>query len=383
MELYVHFPFCRQKCNYCDFVSFPGMEGEMEHYLNTVVHEAELTAGDITEPVTTVYFGGGTPSLIPENLMRDFLRSLRETLPLDGVSEWTTEANPGTLTRSWLDMAREGGINRLSLGMQAAQPDLLKMLGRIHSMEEVEKSVKEARSAGFDNVNLDLIFGLPGQTPEDWKETIYSAFDLAPEHISAYGLIPEEGTPLWNCLQSGLLQLPDSDAERDMYDCFLRESQKHGYVQYEISNFARPGYACLHNIGYWNQTPYLGLGVSAASLIHMTPEDGGVTYLRRTESLSMKEYFAGIQDENPRWSEYTRISPAEARFETMMLGLRMNRGVREDEFYRLHGRTVETCYGEKLAVLEKDGLINHQNGSWYLTRMGMDLQNYVLTELMD
>ena len=355
----------------------------MAQYLDAVVREAELTAGDISEPVDTVYFGGGTPSLIPADLMQRFLRELREALPLDTVSEWTAEANPGTLTRSWLDTVREGGINRLSMGMQAAQPDLLKMLGRIHRMEDVAGSVDAARSAGFENVNLDLIFGLPGQTPVDWEETMNAAFGLYPEHISAYGLIPEEGTPLWERLQSGALQLPDSDAERDMYDRFLRESEKHGYSQYEISNFSRPGYACRHNIGYWNQTQYLGLGVSAASLVRLTPKDGGVTYLRRTESLNMKDYLNGIRDKKPKWSEYTWISPAEARFETMMLGLRMNRGVREEDFRRLHGTTVDACYGDKLRVLEKDGLIIRCDGSWRLTRRGMDLQNYVLTELMD
>ena len=383
MLLYVHLPFCRQKCRYCDFASFPGLESRMEEYVRALLSEAEQTACEVQEPVDTVYFGGGTPSLLPPALMELLTLGLRERLPLSSVSEWTSEANPGTLTPSWLNAAMEGGVNRLSLGMQAGQDRLLRLLGRIHDEKAVEESVLLARSAGIRNLNLDLIFGLPTQTCAEWRETLEKAFSLGPEHLSAYGLIPEEGTPLWNDLQSGMLSLPEPEEERTMYEDLLRETAKRGYLQYEISNFAREGMACRHNLGYWDQTPYLGLGLSAASLLRKTRSGDGLRYFRRTNTSSPENYLRGIREKHPVFSEESRIDPAEARFETMMLGLRRTRGVRDREFLEAHGVSVESCYGEKLRKLCRQGLLERGGDAWRLTRRGMDLQNQALVELMD
>ena len=383
MELYVHFPFCVQKCRYCDFASRSGLEGRMDEYVDALLADAAMNRVEITEPIETVYFGGGTPSLLPPDKMKRLLTGLRKILPLDQVREWTCEANPGTVSVSWLDTALEGGVNRLSLGFQAAQNRLLRMLGRIHRAEDVEESVRLARRAGFRNLSLDLMFGLPGQSEADWAESLRTAFALAPEHLSAYGLIPEEGTPLQADLEAGRLSLPDVETEREMYETLLRETQRQGYEQYEISNFAKPGFACRHNIGYWEQIPYLGLGVSAASMLRLQRGADGTRYLRRTAARDFESYLRGVQSGTPVWDESEWIEPKEARFESLMLGLRMNRGVSEKRFLDMHGISLEVCFGDKIRVLTERGLLFRSDGHVRLTRLGMDLQNTALVELMD
>ena len=383
MELYVHLPFCRQKCRYCDFVSFSGMEGKMEAYVHALLREAELVREDAAEPVETVYFGGGTPSLLPPALLTALAEGLKKRLPMDSVAEWTVEANPGTGSALWLESARSLGISRISFGMQAAQDRLLKAIGRIHDMRMVRDSVRAARAAGFSNLNLDLIFGLPSQTMADWRETLEAALDLQPEHISAYGLIPEEGTPLFRDLREGRIRLPEVEEERDMYGLLLQVMEKHGFRQYEISNFAKPGFACRHNIGYWDQVPYLGLGLSAASMVNVRSAPDGMRYLRRTNTREMNAWLEGIREGRPVPAEREEISPGEARFETLMLGLRMNRGVSGETFQLRHGVPLEPIYGKKLRDLAGRGLVRFDAGCWRLTREGMDLQNTVLVELMD
>ncbi len=355
----------------------------MESYVSALLREAEIRAGEITESFDTVYFGGGTPSLLPPALLTRLAEGLKARLPVLQDAEWTSEANPGTLTPAWLEAAMPSGINRISLGMQAAQNSLLKTLGRIHNAGQVEESVKLCREAGLRNLNLDLMFGLPGQSPADWSETLREALSLQPEHISAYGLIPEEGTPLFRDLEAGRLTLPEVETERSMYDTLLGTLSRAGFEQYEISNFARPGYACQHNIGYWTQTPYLGLGLAAASLIFPQKNGEGLQYLRRTNTADMDAYLSGIAEKAPVFSEETAIPPGESRFETLMLGLRMNQGVTEERFQALHGRSLESCYGPRLREMEARGLLVHEGDRWRLSRLGMDLQNQVLVALMD
>ena len=266
MELYVHIPFCVKKCRYCSFASFSASGTEQEAYIRLLLKEAESRHGEITEPVTTVYIGGGTPSRLKPSFFRTLTEGLRRICGLEDVIEFTSEANPGTVNREWLDAAAEAGVNRLSFGMQAYQASLLTLLGRIHRFHDVKESVSMAREAGFTNISLDLMFGIPTQTREQWAETLEAALSLQPRHISAYGLIPEEGTPLFRDLENGTLSLPDPEEERDMYDDAIRLLSENGFCQYEISNFAVPGYECMHNIGYWTQVPYIGLGLSAASM---------------------------------------------------------------------------------------------------------------------
>ncbi len=383
MELYVHLPFCRQKCRYCDFASWAGMEDRMDFYTELLLREAKDRKGDMEGPADTVYFGGGTPSLLPPALLKRLIRGLRDTPGIREGAEFTAEANPGTLTQEWLEAALEGGINRLSLGVQARQDALLSELGRIHRFREAEESVAMARRAGFRNLSLDLMFGLPGQTMADWRETLEAALSLSPEHISAYGLIPEEGTPLMADLESGRLRLPEPEEERDMYDLLRRVLSAHGFEAYEVSNFARPGYACRHNLGYWTQVPYLGLGLSAASMVRMEKKNAGVSYLRLSNPRNWKEYEETVLHPEKGGREETPVDPPEARFETLMLGLRLTRGVSEEEFEALHGLTLEAFRGERLRRLQAQGLMKHEGGRWFLTDRGMDIQNRVLVELMD
>lgn len=342
----------------------------MPRYIDALLTEASAYNHATIE---TVYIGGGTPSLLPPPLLDRLLKGLRARFDFQDDVEWSCEANPGTLTEEWLGVAVGGGMNRLSLGMQAYQPTLLRTLGRIHEFEQVVASVEIARRAEIKNLNLDLMFGLPGQTPEMWLETLERALSLRPEHLSCYGLIPEEGTPLKADLDAGRLTLPNEEEERRMYDDALTMLAAHGYEQYEISNFAKPGYACKHNLGYWRQAPYIGLGVSAASCL---PEEG-CAYVRLTNPADLQGYLTG----KPRTCE--RVSPADARFETMMLGLRTIEGVSEASFEAMHGLSLDACYGDQLRDLERRGLIARQDGWWRLTRRGMDVKNAILVELMD
>lgn len=383
VELYVHIPFCRQKCRYCDFVSLTGSEQYMSVYLDGLLAEAGVRLQRVPEPLESIYIGGGTPSLLPVEELQRLLSGIHELFQIRQDAEWTTEANPGTLSATWLKTAVSGGVNRLSLGMQAAQDRLLRMLGRIHSMEEVRQSVHLARSVGIRSLNLDLMFGLPEQTFQDWQETLEIALTLSPEHLSVYGLIPEKGTPLYADLLSGRLELPDVEAEREMYEYAREKLSSAGYEQYEISNWALPGYSCRHNIGYWRQHPYLGLGVSAASMTLIRKDGVGIAYLRETNTSNLSDYLARTLRGKSAVAEAVEIRAKEARFETVMLGLRMTEGIRESDFSALHGVPMEACWGKKLQNLQEQGLLKHQHGRWFLTERGMDIQNAILVELME
>ena len=353
----------------------------MDRYVELLLMEAEARHGEAIEPIRTIYTGGGTPSLLPPALLRETFDRLRSVFSFSEVEEFSLEANPGTLSVEWLETALKTGCSRLSMGMQTSQDRLLRTLGRIHTMEQVRESVRMAREAGFRNLNLDLIFGIPGQTFSDWEETLEKALALDPEHLSCYGLIPEEGTPLWNDLETGVLTLPDPEEERAMYDLTLRLLSDAGYEQYEISNFAKKGFECAHNIGYWRQERWLGLGAAAASMCGQRTETGGIIFIRRTNPNTLEEYERFVMgDEAP---ETEIISPEDARFETMMLSLRMTEGISEARFQALHGVSLESCYGEKLRSLEARGLLCHEKSAWRLTRWGMDIQNAILVELMD
>ncbi len=379
MELYIHIPYCRQKCRYCDFASYAGQEGTMAAYVDALLHEAEAMAPYAKNtPIKTVFIGGGTPSTLPAPLLKRLLTGLHERFHIPTGIEFTSEANPGTLTPEWLEVALSGGVNRLSMGMQAAQPELLRTLGRIHSHADVVESVRLARSMGISNLSVDLMFGLPGQTPDMWRESLEASLALSVEHLSCYGLIPEDGTPLKHDLDTGRLTLPDEADERQMYDDTLRILSEHGYQQYEISNFAKPGYACQHNIGYWTRVPYIGLGASAASFLQT--KSGG---LRLTNPASIRDYIAMADEQAWRRRERTSLLPEDARFESLMLGLRMTQGVSEADFAAMHGITLDAYCGDILRQQERRGLLLYHNGRWSLTRRGMDVQNAILVEIME
>ena len=382
MELYIHIPFCRKKCAYCAFASFPGREDSFEAYIEALIQEA-AGRSDVSEPLSTVYFGGGTPSLLPPALLSRLFSGMQASLDLSAVTECTVEANPGTVTEEWLETAVACGVNRISFGMQAYQRRLLEILGRIHRFDAVEESVRLARRAGIGNINLDLMFGIPEQTREDWRETLSAALSLRPDHISAYGLIPEEGTSLERDLTSGRLSLPEPEAERAMYDDAIRELERAGLAQYELSNFARPGKQCRHNIGYWDMTPYLGLGVSAASMFRL-PDSAPSFSLRTTNPDTLEEYLAMVRSAgHDAGQEKEWISRREARFESVMLSLRMTEGLDRSRFRSLHGADPEAFFPQTFSKMEKSGLLVRKGDFWRLSRRGMDIQNSILVEFME
>ncbi|MBQ9265153.1 MAG: radical SAM family heme chaperone HemW [Clostridia bacterium] len=366
LGLYVHIPFCARKCTYCDFASFAGLEQEMPRYIRRL--QAEIAQKSETDrEIATLFIGGGTPSLLPPQLMKQILSSLHQHFRFLPDAECSCECNPGTVTKEFLAVLKEGGINRLSFGAQASQPRLLQMLGRIHTWDQVAASVALARETGFDNINLDLMLGLPTQTIKDVKETLLQALVLSPQHLSCYGLIVEDGTEMQRQIHSGVWALPDEETERDMYELCRETLLENGFAQYEISNFALPGFACRHNVDCWRRKEYLGLGSAAC---------GFVGSIRYQNPPSLTDYLNGVP------AEETFISPADARFESIMLGLRMMEGVSEDAFYRMHGVTVDQAFGNKLQKPIAEGLLLRENGFLRLTRRGMDVQNRVLVEFL-
>ena len=366
--LYVHVPFCVSKCAYCDFASFAGREAEIPRYVDAVIEEITRRGAETGHPpANTVFLGGGTPSLLGEFQVTRILESLAAACPIEAGAEITCECNPGTLTTAFAAALRQAGVNRLSLGAQVTQARLLRLIGRIHDWEKVVASVGIARQAGFDNINLDLMFGLPSQTVADVRETLAAALTLNPTHISYYGLIVEDGTPLCRDVAAGKLALPEEDVEREMYELARQTLAEHGLQQYEISNFAREGYVCRHNIGCWTRVPYLGFGCAAHSFF---------AACRTMNPSKLDAYLAGEA------AEMEPISNEKARFESMMLGLRMTRGVQDEDFTRMHGLSIRAAFGAKLDKPINDGLLEWHEGALRLTRLGMDLQNSVLVDLL-
>lgn len=353
--LYIHIPFCQSKCRYCDFTSFAERDSLIPAYIKCLCEEIKKHRGMAFD---TVFIGGGTPSCLPVKELETLLRAMRENFTITPNAEMTCEMNPGTVNVAFLQALRQYGFNRISMGMQAKNPKLLQILGRRHQFEQVTESVQRCRDAGFENMNLDLMFGIPTQTLADVEEALESVIALGATHVSCYGLIVEEHTPIEADIRLGRLSLPDEEAERAMYNLALEKLAAAGLSQYEISNFAKPGLECRHNIGYWKRTPYLGLGLGAHSLLDET---------RFFNTDSMADYLNG---ETLAGEE--KITPKEAHFETLMLGLRMNEGVpfnKQDE--------------EKARPLIEEGFLRVDKNRLQLTRKGMDVQNAVLLRLMD
>lgn len=381
-ELYVHIPFCVRKCAYCDFTSWPCRQERIAEYMNDLIlEEAQQGAVWHSRQVETIYIGGGTPSVVPAEMMDSLLLHLLSPLQLDHMTEFTSEANPGTITESWLNVMMKHGMNRLSMGMQAYQERLLQLLGRIHHHQQVVSSVKMARHAGIRRISLDLMFGLPMQTMADWTETLQHAISLEPEHISCYGLILEEGTPLWQDVQNGKLAMPEVELERDMYDAALSILKDAGYTSYELSNFSRPGEECRHNVGYWTGVPYRGLGMSASSMDWT--EDHDSPCIRWNNPVSPETYHDQVLSSSSVLPNMERISRKDAMFEFFMLGLRMTRGVSLSQFRHRFGVSADSVYGKKISRLTADGWLIQTGDMLQLTRKGMDMQNSVLVEMMD
>lgn len=387
LQLYLHFPFCKSKCLYCDFCSAPGSRAEMERYTAALCREIVQAGREYPgAEVSTVYLGGGTPSILPPDLMASVLESLRIAFSFQPNVEFSSEANPGTLTPEWLECVRRHGVNRLSMGVQAVQDELLRSLGRVHTFRQAEEAFQLAREAGFSRLSADLMFALPGQSLSDFRESIHRAAALGAEHISAYSLIVEEGTPLASRAASGAVRIPDEDEAADFYQLGLQELSCLGYQQYEISNFARPGAECLHNIGYWQGAYYLGLGVSAHSLLPARDEEKetGAFYIRASNFSNTADYCRAMEEKDTAAESRQPISRKEAMFEAMILGLRMNSGISGTDFQRRFGTSIRSVYEAPLEQAVQNGLgLWTADGGYRLTAKGLLLENAVAVELMD
>ncbi|MBR5738816.1 MAG: radical SAM family heme chaperone HemW [Lachnospiraceae bacterium] len=372
LELYVHVPFCVRKCGYCDFYSAPGTEKTQKAYVDTVIREiGESPFGKAPgETVTSVFFGGGTPSILPEEELFRILDALRSAFRFSDNAEITVECNPGTVTPEKLSAYREAGVNRISLGLQSADDGILKRIGRIHSFRDFTESYRAVREAGFSNVSVDLISGLPGDTPENFEKGLKTVLDLRPEHLSVYALILAENTPFYALYEAGKLDLPSEEAERAEYHLARRLTREEGYEQYEISNFALPGYRCRQNEGYWTHVPYLGFGSAAASFY------GGKRF-QNAESLS----YADLPYESCE-----TLTPAELENEFLMLGFRRLDGISERDFVRRFGHSFFETKRREIAKLEAEGLIREKKKGGdrilALTERGLDLANRVFMEFV-
>lgn len=377
LELYIHIPFCVKKCSYCDFLSAPATEQTKEAYMAALFAEIGGRAKDYKERiVTSIFIGGGTPSLLSGDSIRQLMEHIREGFTLAPDAEITMEVNPGTVTAEKLTAFYGAGINRLSIGMQSAQEQELKILGRIHDFDGFCQVYREAVEAGFTNINVDVMSGLPGQTLASYKDTLEKVLRLEPmpQHISAYSLIVEEGTPFAAMADRGELPLPEEDTERAMYEETIEVLAGYGFHRYEISNYALDGYECRHNVGYWIRRDYLGFGIGAASLI------GNVRFQNGRDLNAYMAHPLACREEQQS------LTTQEQMEETMFLGLRLIRGVSYPEFARCYGQTLEEVYGEVIARNVADGLLTVREDETgrrlMLTGRGLDVSNYVMAQFL-
>lgn len=375
MLLYIHIPFCRAKCRYCAFYSVPSARaGLLREYTDTLLMEIAFWRDRLGKmPVETVFFGGGTPSILPPKVLGTILDRIRAAFDVTSSAEISLEANPDSfLAIGYAHEAAALGFNRVSLGVQSFDEDALRVLGRPHGRREAFMAYDQARAAGFASVNLDLIWGLPGQRRRDWLRELAEAVKLQPDHLSCYGLTPEEGTPMAEALEKGLVTLPEEKEQAAMYVDGAEYLETAGYLQYEISNFARLGFQCRHNLGYWEGGEYLGLGPAATSTIK------------------------GLRWSNPcdirLWSSNTKtgavpdaetLSPKIRLLETVMLRLRTTRGLRLKAYREMTGRDFMKDNKQLLHMLHRQGLVRFKGGYIRLTRAGMLVSNAILEHLFD
>ena len=373
MELYLHMPFCVRKCAYCDFLSFPTDQETQNLYTRRLREDIDAMGkkyGDI--PVDTIFIGGGTPSVPDSALIVGIMEHVRKAFHVAEGAEISMEANPGTVTREKLTDYRRAGINRLSFGLQSANDRELKLLGRIHTWAEFLESFHLARECGFTNINIDLMSALPGQTRESWKDTLKRVTDLNPEHISAYSLIIEDGTPFGEKYGSeeGRKLLPDEDSEREMYHETKRFLRDCGYERSEISNYAKPGRACRHNIGYWTGLPYLGLGLGASSYM-----DG----CRFAVNSDMKQY---LEEKPGMFTDVEKLTKKDMEEEFFYVGLRMTAGVSLPEFERRFGVSAKDVYPGLMEMFVEEKAAVFQGDRFVLTDYGLDVSNYIMAQFL-
>ncbi len=378
IQLYIHIPFCVRKCRYCDFLSFPAQEFEMDMYVRQLIEEIKVQSRFYTDyTVSTIFFGGGTPSILKSVYITNIMSAVYANWVVEASAEISLEANPGTLSQERLLNYKAAGINRLSIGLQSANDTELKVLGRIHSFEDFLTSYEYARDAGFDNINVDLISGIPGQNTDSWKNSLRRVAMLKPEHVSAYSLIVEEGTPFHDIYGSeeGRKLLPDEDTDREMYHATAAILREYGYSRYEISNYARKGCECRHNLGYWTGEEYLGLGLGASSY----------TMNRRfhvEKDINNYLHIDMNRDITPLYEDVQELTAEDRMSEFMILGLRLTRGVSSAEFAERFGINMIDRYFYDIDKHIRHGLLESNPPYIRLTEKGLDLANVVMQDFV-
>lgn len=394
LGLYLHFPFCVRKCRYCDFLSFPSDEAGREIYLERLKEEIKARGAAYQDyNIETLFIGGGTPSLMTGQQLTELLDTVRVSFSVSPVGEWTMECNPGTTDAETLRIYRNAGINRLSFGLQSMNDEELKYLGRIHTAKQFTENYQAARRVGFENINIDLMSALPGQTTASWMDTLNKAAAFEPEHLSAYSLIIEEGTPFWDLYgddrsgeanadgiiadggagqqgKAAIPALPDEDSERQMYHLTKRILAEKGYERYEISNYARKGFECRHNLIYWQRKEYLGLGLGAASMV------GNRRFSNVSDMTSYMHDWSYCQEE---------ILDRKAQIEeTMFLGLRCTAGVSDRMFTEKFGQSMMDIYGDIIRKYLSEGFLiyNPSDGRLAFSEAGTDVSNWILSDFL-
>ena len=400
LEIYIHIPFCVKKCDYCDFLSAPADLETKEKYVEALINEIKLNKNKMSEYVVdTVFIGGGTPSLLEENQISKIMSVLRDNCNMSENPEITIECNPGTSTESKLLEYKKSGINRISFGLQSTNDEELKSIGRIHNYAGFLESYNLARKCGFDNINVDLMSALPGQTLKSYEETLNKVVRLEPEHISAYSLIVEENTLMYDRVKKaqikGINILPDEESERKMYYLTNNILRSNGYRKYEISNYSKPGKECKHNIGYWQRKEYLGFGIGAASLYKENRYNNisdinkyieVLTNNIKENSINNVGNSSEVENQvnilNSIVKNLQQLTERDRMEEFMFLGLRMMEGVSMEKFEQYFGKTYMEVYGKVQKRMEDKRFLINDNGYVKLTEFGIDLSNYVMSEFL-
>ncbi|EOU1681320.1 oxygen-independent coproporphyrinogen III oxidase [Clostridium perfringens] len=373
ISLYIHIPFCAQKCLYCDFPSFARKDHLRKAYIEALNKEIiSLREKHNNLEINTIFIGGGTPSVLEANELECLLKEVAK-LNMEKDIEYSMECNPGNLTEEKLEVMKKYGVNRISMGLQAKQDNLLKGLGRIHNYKTFKENFLLAKKVGFNNINVDLMFGLPNQRLNEWEETLREIISLEPAHISAYSLIIEEGTAFYNLYENDKLKLPTEEEERKMYHLAKKILEENGFNQYEISNYAKEGKECRHNLAYWNMDNWIGVGSAAASYING----------KRIKNISsVEEYINSIKDKGEAVEEIINNSKNDNMEEFMFMGLRKINGIDENEFKNRFSMNINDVYGEILNKYIGEGLLIRESGRIFLSEKGIEISNVIMADFL-
>lgn len=373
ISLYIHIPFCAQKCLYCDFPSFARKDHLRKAYIEALNKEIiNLREKHNNLEINTIFIGGGTPSVLESNELECLLKEIAK-LNMAKDIEYSMECNPGNLTEEKLEVMKKYGVNRISMGLQAKQDNLLKGLGRIHNYKTFKENFLLAKKVGFNNINVDLMFGLPNQRLNEWEETLREIISLEPAHISAYSLIIEEGTAFYNLYENDKLKLPTEEEERKMYHLAKKILEENGFNQYEISNYAKEGKECRHNLAYWNMDNWIGVGSAAASYING----------KRIENISsVEEYINSINEKGEAVEEIINNSKNDNMEEFMFMGLRKINGIDENEFKKRFSMNINDVYGEILNKYIDEGLLIRDSGRIFLSEKGIEISNIIMADFL-